>query len=334
MKSSLQLAKHQFLSSLWIQPPRIGTSWANIRSYCMGRFDSIPQPPAFEAVSFTVLALLGALINTILLVCLIRNPLGCFRNSSSYLVANQAFSDLTTCLTYALYSIATVSYPSLTAGSVIGKVYSILLVTSCTGFVALFLVSLDRFLAVRYPIRYRICAKSSIVFSIIFIVWSSTLVLILVTLLLDIVSKVTRYILLTIGTLLVGLNISLHCCAFYTIKKKYAEIQSRSEPRGQNSQLAALRREKRFLFTVFIITVVVLVTIVPFLLYLELMGLAWSYSKTATVVVMIFYWIGPIARPYIYFIRLNNYYRSLKMIFCNHCSSWTAKINHAITYCC
>ncbi len=269
-----------------------------------------------SSIFFLVLSLLGAIINALILLCIQRNPLGCFRNSSSYLVAHQAFSDLVISMFIAVYYIATFCDDSITEKiSTIAKVFVVLTVTS---FMALFLVSLDRFLAIRFPIRYRIYVKAHLVLVVIVPIWLCTLVMILLIVYKPPLYDIISLFLVVFGGILVFTKLCLHCLAFWTMKRKGSEIQRSSSQSNshQNQQMVILKRERRFLFTVFLITVVVLVTTVPLLCAFFLnstVGFDWSTSVAA---VFTLYCSGVIMGPCIYFIRLNSYYASLKKVIC------------------
>ena len=301
---------------------KISSLWSN----------DLPAPPCILTMSFNdteavnnvavnftnallaALTILGSLTNAVLFACLVSNPLGCFRNSSSYLVANQAFSDCLTSSAMAVYYVLKFCYPSIRQAS--REFRRTLLVLTFQGFVALFIVSLDRFLAIRFPIRYRIYVKSSMSFGLILATWSSTLLTILLNIFATNLFNSVRTALMSIGALLVFIKVCLHCLAFWTMKKKSAEIRRKLRSNGQNAQLAALRRESRFLLTVCIITVVVIVTTVPYLIYFKFNGLSWSFSGTPATTVLTLYLLGLSIGPSIYYIRLDNYYQTLKLIVC------------------
>lgn len=171
-----------------------------------------------SSILFLVLSLLGAGINVLLLVCIQRNPLKCFRNISSYLVAHQAFSDLVTCLFIGSYYIATFLDDSVTA--IFLTIIKIFVVLSVTGFTALFMVSFDRFLAIRFPIRYRIHAKCHLVLVLIALIWSCTLALIVVIAKKPSLYNVLSIFLICVGGTLVFMKLCLHCLAFWTMKNK------------------------------------------------------------------------------------------------------------------
>ena len=267
-------------------------------------------------IFFLIVTSLGAIINALVLLCIQRNPLKCFRNSSSYLVGHQSFSDMITCLFMAGYYIATFFDDSIT--KIFPTIIKIFVVLSVTGFVALFLVSLDRFLAIRFPIRYRIYVKSYLVPTLVVPIWLCTLVLILLIVFQPASNTIITMFLLVSGGILVFTKLCLHCIAFWTIKAKGSQLR-RNESQtsnGQSQQVVALKRETRFLFTVFLITVVVLLTTIPLLTSFYIYGDMDSFHSFSGLLVFTSYWMGVIIGPCIYFIRLNNYHASLKKIIC------------------
>ena len=268
-----------------------------------------------SSIFFLILSLFGAIINALVLLCIQQNPLRCFRNTSSYLVAHQTFSDFVTSMFIAGYCIATFCDTAITEKfSTVARIFAVL---SVTGFIALFLVSLDRFLAIRFPIRYRIYVKSQLVIAVILPIWLGTLGMILLIAYNGALFSTISLFLVVFGGILVFIKLCLHCLAFWTIKKKGDGIQRSTSQLSshQNQQMVTLKRESRFLFTVFLITLVVLISTVPFL---SVFYLSHSFGTGSTVKTAVFalYWSGVILGPCIYFIRLNNYYTSLKTIIC------------------
>lgn len=263
------------------------------------------------------LSLLGAIFNALVLLCIQRNPLRCFRNSSSYLVANQSFADMVKSLFIACFYCAL--FHDLSAKEIFPTIIRIFVVLSVISFAALFLVSLDRFFAIRFPIRYRIHVKPRLVAALIASIWLSALIIIVLTVLKPSTYHTLRRFLVIVGGALVLIKLCLHRLAFWTMKSKRKGIQrsgSQSSTSSKNQQLVTLKREKRFLFTIFLLTVVVLVTTIPFLgAYCvdRSIGIVWSEQGMLMVTIQ---WMGVIACPCIYFIRLNNYQNSLKKLLC------------------
>lgn len=179
-----------------------------------------------SSVIFLCLSMLGAIINIILLLCIQRNPLKCFRNCSSYLVAHQAISDVITCLAVASYCIAMINGDSEKLFfDAIPKTFVVL---SFTAFVALFLVSLDRFLAIRFPIKYRIYVRPSRLPLVLLPIWLCTFLLIVIIIKIPTLHHRINKTLMYNGVITVFLKLCLHALAFWTIKQKGKQLEKRN----------------------------------------------------------------------------------------------------------
>ena len=112
----------------------------------------------FRNKSFHLLLLIfpifGAVSNALLLVAFIKHPLKCFRNSGTYLVMNLSVSD---CLTCVFYSYIVVHPKPL--------IFQLILAwLACVSLVSITCISIDRFLIVAYPMKYRTTMKGKFMF--------------------------------------------------------------------------------------------------------------------------------------------------------------------------
>ena len=99
---------------------------------------------------------LGTLSNVLLLVAFLRDPLKCFRNSATYLVANLAISDCATCLiSLSLHFILTKFGREFT----LEFCYHWFVTVSCVSIAS---ISIDRFLMIAYPIKHRILMEGRV----------------------------------------------------------------------------------------------------------------------------------------------------------------------------
>ena len=194
------------------------------------------ETEVFIAV-FLVLPLVGIVINGILIFCIVKNPLSCFRNCSSFLVAHRAFGDGFACLLLTTHCVVINQYVA-TEGYML-KAQQVLILITVEGFVALFLVSLDRFLAIRYPIRYRVYIKTyvGLIIILIAIIWSVALSMALVIFFANEYWSPIKQAILLLASVLVFVKFGLHYLTFHTIKNKENVIR---ESLGQHRTLSWL----------------------------------------------------------------------------------------------
>ena len=96
--------------------------------------------------SLYLVCMIGAISQVILLLCLIRDPLKCFRNSATYLVANLAVSDLAVVLEmiFGMFGSPNSWVRSLSHTSFFASILTILS------------ISADRYMMVAHPFKHRL----------------------------------------------------------------------------------------------------------------------------------------------------------------------------------
>ncbi len=108
--------------------------------------------------------ILGVVSNGLLLLAFFKDPLKCFRNSTTHFVTNLSISDCLTCL-----------FALLTANEMIAENRKIILflIESFAGvsLVSLTSISIDRFLMVAYPIKHRILMKGKVIVLCLAVIW-------------------------------------------------------------------------------------------------------------------------------------------------------------------
>ena len=88
----------------------------------------------------------GVLSHLLLFICLIKDPLKCFRNSVTYLVTNLALSDFIVCVT-GLLTLFGVNRPSVVYISDIAMIVSLFSIIS---------IAFDRYLLTVHPFKHRV----------------------------------------------------------------------------------------------------------------------------------------------------------------------------------
>ena len=114
-----------------------------------------------------VICFIGFLANLMLLIAFIKDPLKCFRNSATYLVANLAISDL-------LFNAAVFLRYFQGPESILSDFLQYLSVYLSMG--TIFSISLDRFLIITYPFKHRFLISGNKMAIWIGIIWFSSFV--------------------------------------------------------------------------------------------------------------------------------------------------------------
>ena len=121
-------------------------------------------------LSLWIINISGVVLNVLLLVAFIIDPLKCFRNSGTYLVMNLSVSDCLLSIFYLFRTIKLTSFLSTIA-------YFLVIWTGGVSSVSLTSISIDRFLIVAYPIKHRILMKSKLMIFWILAIWIVTCVI-------------------------------------------------------------------------------------------------------------------------------------------------------------
>ena len=124
----------------------------------------VSYPYTYSDIPLTTICILGVVSNELLPLAFFKDPLKCFRNSTTHFVTNLSISDCLTCL-----------FALLTANEMIAENRKIILflIESFAGvsLVSLTSISIDRFLMVAYPIKHRILMKGKVIVLCLAVIW-------------------------------------------------------------------------------------------------------------------------------------------------------------------
>ena len=111
--------------------------------------------------SVYAVCIIGAISQVVLLICLIKDPLRCFRNSSTYLVANLAVSDLAVVLEMIFGTFNSLE-PHVRSVSHVSFFASLLTILS---------IAVDRYVMVVHPFKHRFVMSGSKALIWIMVLW-------------------------------------------------------------------------------------------------------------------------------------------------------------------
>ncbi len=179
-------------------------------------------PNGFQMGNISILpnavCIFGVISHVLLLIAFIKDPLKCFKNSGTYLVANLAVSDLLTCLIGPFsYCIPTETYWFLQP----------VFVTITASILTIASISLDRFLMVVYPMKHRVFMNGKVI-----IVWSACIWLIcfissMKTFLLSTSNDTEQIINLLAGVPAITFAGVMYGFTYYKLKKTIQKFTSR-----------------------------------------------------------------------------------------------------------
>ena len=296
---------------------------------------NIGNEPTYILLSLLVINISGVVSNLLLLVAFIKDPLKCFRNSGTYLVMNLAVSD---CLISLYYSFMHVELNLSTRLFFPPIFYLFLNWFKSVSFVSITSISIDRFLIVAYPMKYRILMKGKVMILWIAAVWIMCCVIPLFLVLSDIrETKSSEILKIICNVIVIALSAVMYSSTYRKLKKQSRNIalQNSTESRAQEIRIL---KEKRFLKTIIIIACIAFVCIVPpMLTYLMHVSLGLPVDNLAFIMAIrvfyILYFINFAVNPLIYILRLPNYRKTFYLIYCKRrtASRWDGSGHQTIT---
>lgn len=273
----------------------------------------------FMNIPIYLISLYGAVSHIILFISFIKDPLECFRNSGTYFVAQLALSDFLVCLSKMI--ILNCSTPH--------SGYMVELITifpAGLSFGMIVSISIDRFLIVTYPLKHRFFMEKKVIIIWLLVIW---LISSIYPTKLAIVGRTTsedetsQRILALIAILLTA---TLYTLTLFELKKQSLQMALCNATSSENrAQRKRLLKEKQFLWTIILIASITLICILPNMVWRAVdpqSNFRQQFdSKTTTILTSlmnIVYMVNFAINPCIYFIRLPNYRRTFKLLFCGY----------------
>ena len=261
-----------------------------------------------------VVTSVGILSNIILVIGLIRDPLKCFRNSSSYLIMNLAISDILTNLSWYLFQYW---HPCINGFSLHPLIY----LPPYVGGLSIATMAFDRYMSCVHPFKYRIQITRNLTLAIISLQWLLSLVL----LAFQIISVKDRwhvYARSGIGFFVLLGAALMYGKAAYVLKnnsrylKSVAAVSTTVQNKAQHARLV---NEKRLLTTMFLVSFLTITTLTPLMIYM--IAIYDSYTRMGSNPVHVWlttlFFVNFSINPFIYVWRLKNYRTTVKMLLTN-----------------
>ena len=275
-----------------------------------------------------ILCLIGIISNISLLTGLLKDPLKCFRNSPSYLVANLAISDLLACTTTLARDYMAFC---LQKHGVFLTVRVIHIAFVYMSYLSIISIALDRYLSVIHPLKYKILVNGKRTFFVILFKW---LMVITCTALFKLVHgiKWKREIQSIGGIIIISLATFLYIRTTYKIKKasRYLESLDIQSTTSNVIKKKRLLNEKRFLKTICLVSVLALTTQLPYHIF-HYIASTTGYASHSTGKVNTKYHVHGFLfvlltsnfciNPFIYWCRLTKYRKTFLRLFWRHPNS-------------
>ena len=257
---------------------------------------------------YCAICIFSVISQVLLIVAFVKDPLKCFRNSGTYLVANLAVSDFLTCfLAPFLCCIPTKWYWSVECAMWNSAVLSMLTITS---------ISIDRFLLVVYPLKHRVLMKGKVIVVWLLFIWCVGCILQI---------KGSLFFTRMDSTILNFAHIALiiFTSVIYGFTCSKLKSQSKNlalENIPHRHQKARVIKEKRFLTTIILISCIALICIVPpsIIYYLLRHHHLFHHDLTSSIVrgtSKLTFLLNFSVNPLVYVVRLPNYRKTFCLLY-------------------
>ena len=278
---------------------------------------SFPCALQIYLIPHHILSFIGIICNILLLIGLIKDPLKCFRNSASYLILNLAFSDILTCV----YEIGIIYWnPCIDTHGI-----QIFRIAEYISWLSILSMSLDRYLSVVHPLKYNILVTGKKTFVVILLQWVFCIISVLLSIFFI---RTEIYALHIIAFFLVFFSTFFYVKTAYQLKEKSRCLMRQEDISltAKRSQNVRLLNEKRFLWTIFLTSVITITTLMPLVMYKNVSThTRYGDGNTTTSHVYIFLYtlfvINFVVNPLIYCLRLRKYRKTCRLLFCKSCMS-------------
>ena len=254
--------------------------------------------------SVYTVCIIGAISQVVLLICLIKDPLRCFRNSSTYLVANLAFSDLAVVLEMIFGTFNSLE-PHVRSVSHVSFFASILTILS---------IAIDRYAMVVHPFKHRFFMSGRKALIWIMVLWIASFASPLYFILAGSLHKISEFKYGLLGTVIV-LTALFYIFTCVALTKQAKRLANAEEKQVRKTRMAS---EQRFFKTVIIVAIVAVVCLTPGTIYGQVMKPGLDSNMESNVVycvLMTMLCLNFAVNPWIYFFRLKNYQKTLFIVF-------------------
>lgn len=268
---------------------------------------------------YLLICVIAAISNALLLYAIYKNPLKCFRNPTSYFIANLAVVDFLNSITYIAELLMTrTSYRSFsclpdTWGiihiEIVNFLYN-LIVPSVT------ILALERYVAIVYPMWHHVKVTSRLCYTGILIVWVTSGIFTAID---DIV--LPAEVVTVHPSVFYLATVVIYLLAFTSLRRQRSSLSTdnaRSETARKMLKLR-LRNQNRFLTTVLIINIVLIFGIIPTIISTHfrftLEGPLSTSTKVWISITDILFFLNMAVNPFLYIWRLPKYRKTFFVMY-------------------
>ena len=256
------------------------------------------------------LCVCGFVVHVMLLVAFVKDPLKCFRNSATYLVASLAVSDMTVSI-----SLPLADYLERNGFSYLRDFCFVAIMSS---FLTIFSISVDRYLMVVHPFKHRSLINGKRMIVWIISIWIIGFGLVFTKRFIKDVT-INRLFHAAVEIGLIFLAAFIYAITYASLKKQ-SKFLTTQDTSANRSLEARILKEKRFLKTIIIVCFVAITTPSPFIILNEVVGKSNSLNTNTMQVIfssnLLLFTINFVVNPFIYIWRLPKYRKTFSVLYC------------------
>ena len=268
------------------------------------------------AIGHQFFLIIGVFCNALLLFGLVKDPLKCFKNCSSYLIMNNTVSDLVLCS----YKIARYHWGSCSGGLIVSRLFSFPLYIS---FLSIFSLALDRCVIACYPFQYRAFMDGKKAAPMVVIIFQWMFALLNVALKRNLEKGVAGFRLMS-GIFVLFCSCFLYCKTALHLRKQAEYLKNLCGNAPTPMQTSTQRRQKmlftqkRFLSTIMYTTCLFVITLSPLLIF-DLVeknhGNDDIIKRYIHMCLYFLFYSNAVINSFVYYFRLTNYRKTFKILF-------------------
>ena len=257
-----------------------------------------------------IIGVFGMVLHILLLIAFIKDPLKCFRNSATYLVANLAVSDLI----ISSFGPSFISFRHLGLEFIFGMALGVSLP-------AIVSIAADRYLMVTYPFKHHYLMSGKKIIIWITSIWILAAFRAATQAMIWPHNVYTLSIDTYLGVAIVLLTGILYVLIFISLQKQTRNLALDDASGSNRSQATRMLKEKQFVRTILLISCIAFIGIVPYCIAYYVLARSGMLDKeTLALDIMIcfltaLFFLTFASNPLIYFLRLPKYRKSFYLLY-------------------
>ena len=262
----------------------------------------------FKYFPVHIIGLYGFVLHALLLNAFAKDPLKCFRNSATYLVANLAVSDLVISLCG--------PYLDWFDHWILDMIRVIVFSASLLTIIS---IAADRFLMVVYPLKHKLLVRGKKIIIFMSFIWSLSSLNGIQETLLAPMNIYTFSFDTYLGVAIMLVTGSLYVLTLISLRKQTRTLALDYGSGSNRSQATRLLREKQFVRTILLVACIAVIGTAPFIIVRYTLAMTTEHLTFIQNIIWCFvfalFYFTFATNPLIYFVRLPRYRKTFCILY-------------------